>query len=177
MIIAAEEINKSLKGIADDSWYTVHTLGDGSCLIHSILYAFCNKYRSSGPSERSNLVTRIRRRLAAHLENEYDKLDYVQHKDFKEYTKENMQKTLLSREYLNYAYIKYFINIFKTNIIVVYYHDKSYQRYPLDLPYEQDKTIVIYYDKKKQHFETLLYKIEDKYISVFRPDDELLKVW
>ena len=38
---------------------TIDTIGDGSCLLHSVLYSFNNKYRKFGFNERIKRRSRL----------------------------------------------------------------------------------------------------------------------
>ena len=46
---------------------TIDTIGDGSCLLHSVLYSFNNKYRKSGFHERIKMSDEMRKNLSRRI--------------------------------------------------------------------------------------------------------------
>lgn len=185
MIVAWEDLGKVLN-VGDNQWYRIKTLGDGSCLIHAILYGFCSRYRKRDRAAKTSLVKDIRRSLSLHLtEDVYTKLGHIQHRDLSEFSRDRMVATLNSSQELGYGYLPYLAHQFQTNIIVLYKNSsKSIEPYPReDSPFVYDRTVVIYYDKKRNHFETIGYQgklpdsTEQYLITVFDPHDSLIKPW
>lgn len=75
----------------------IHVLGDGSCLLHSVLRSFNRKYIASHPMERTQMVRWIRNTLADVLaERDGDKTVYenLGGGSFSELGKENPEYTL-----------------------------------------------------------------------------------
>ena len=46
---------------------TIDTIGDGSCLLHSVLYSFNNKYRKLGFNERIKMSDKMKRKMKRHI--------------------------------------------------------------------------------------------------------------
>lgn len=185
MIVAWEDLGKVLK-TNPRQWYRVKTIGDGSCLIHAILYGFCSRYRKRDRAAKMALVRDIRTSLSLHLTPEvYASLGHLAHPDLKEFSHSQMVETLNSSRELGYGYLPYLAQQFQTNIIVLYKNSsKKVVPYPReDSPMVYDRTVVIYYDRKRNHFEGVGYqgKIPDStehyFITVFDPRDPLLTEW
>ena len=55
-----------------ETFYVYHTIGDGSCLIHSILHSFNKTYRNSDNTKRREMADNLRSLLAGVLTEKED---------------------------------------------------------------------------------------------------------
>ena len=53
----------TIKGL-EDKFVSFNTIGDGSCLLHSILFCFNKKYRNLNPREKQIMTKELRNNLS-----------------------------------------------------------------------------------------------------------------
>lgn len=144
---------------------TIDTIGDGSCLLHSILYSFNEKYRSSGFRERTKMVDNLRKDLAEVLEERENDKTYYQNlsrgeieelsKVLNEMNKDYMKRYLCSRKWLNMFYLELISNQLDIDIIIINEKNrKIYKTGDNELLLKGRNTVLINYIEEA-HFESI----------------------
>lgn len=169
-------------------------IGDGSCLIHSILWSISRSYRTKTYIEKRKAARSIRNNMAEILFEKDDKGLIVYEKLYNgtltEFSKgapetslENMHTELLSDSYLSYCYLELLSNELDVDIYIIDLKKKDiYITGHETTLYKNRESIVIGFTNKFQsHFEPIGIKIKDenneeKYYSVFHPSHDFIKV-
>jgi hypothetical protein len=89
-------------------WYAIPTIGDGSCLIHSVLQAVSDKYRASSNSTKIDIASDIRIGMAFEI-NERVEISTP-------FSEEIEQLDILDRDTLRQAGLKYSVDDFNQPI-------------------------------------------------------------
>src|SRR5438132_33334 len=100
----------------------LETPADGHCLFHSICGSFFIDYRKASEKEKVSMVKEFRKELSELLSIHYEKLhggnilpfsEYV-----KEYTLDNMKKTLNSNQMVGYGYLQFICEAIEKDILI-----------------------------------------------------------
>ena len=169
-----------------ENWKLVRlaTLQDGSCLFHAIVSAYSINYLKcslqGNPITHEQIVLKLRKELAVKLPLHYNNLNNGATNEFSksvpEFTLDNMQKTLDSKEYIGYGYIEYIGNLLNKDIYIL--EDIGADLYKFDNPKLIIKgnrpSIVLYYIS--EHYETVGILNENGSIDThFSPNHSFIK--
>lgn len=157
----------------DIEFTTLETIGDGSCLIHSILQAFSKDYNNlKNDIEKISLVKDVRYHLSEILNIKSPEiknktiyqilsrgeLETIS-KDIPETKVEYMKAYLNSKNFLNIQYVELISEIFDINIVFISDKDKGvYQTGDNELLFKKNRDIVFVYYIQEKHFETIRIK-------------------
>lgn len=104
-----ENIKRNM--LDDPNLCILPAMGDGSCLIHSILLSYNEEYINAKKARRKEIAREIRDSLSCLLPFAYSKLGrgyYIQvSKIIQEYSLESMMATLRSDESLDYTFFEF----------------------------------------------------------------------
>jgi len=164
---------------------TVDTIGDGSCLLHSVLYSFNRKYRNSNFNDRIKMVDEIRKELSKVLEEKENDKTYYQNlsrgeieeisKFLNEMSIEYMKKYLCSRKWLNIFYLELISNQFNIDIIIINEKNrKIYQTGDKELLLKERNTVLINYIEDT-HFESIGMVTPGGIKTFFSPDSQVIR--
>jgi hypothetical protein len=155
-----------------DKLYREETIGDGSCLIHAILYCIDEKYRGFTTNEKISLAKEIRRGI----------FESVTPKAFQKYEFQNdfpaiqdfVETMVNPNEYIDYNYIPYIESRVGYNIFLIGYIQGEFM-IPIPLLHntikEKRKSMLVYYNGVN-HFEAVSLNHEE---TVFDPSHYLVK--
>jgi hypothetical protein len=155
-----------------DKLYREETIGDGSCLIHAILYCIDEKYRNSTTNEKRSQANEIRRGI----------FESVTPKAFQKYEFQNdfpsiqdfVETMVNPTEYIDYNYIPYIESRVGYNIFLIGYIQGEFM-IPIPLLHntirEKRKSILVYYNGVN-HFEAVSLNHEE---TVFDPSHYLIQ--
>jgi len=161
------------------------TIGDGSCLLHSILYSFNNKYRKLGFYERIKMTDNLRRNLADVLEERENDKTYYQNLsrgEIEELSKvlidmkiDNMKRHLCSRKWLNIFYLELISNQLNIDIIIINEKNrKIYKTGDNELLLQNRDTVLINYIEEA-HFESIGMKTPSGVKTLFSPNCQVIQ--
>lgn len=170
-------------GIDDIKFNRIHTIGDGSCFLHSILQSFNKKYNEGTIREKMDFVKKIRFYLAECLtENNNEIYNSLSRNEIEEIAKfvpdlkiENMQRYLKSRNWLNIFFLELISNIFDIDIYIIDSHTKDlYRTGDKEIYYKKRDSIIIYYIRDT-HFESMSVNTEDGEFTLFSHDSYVIQ--
>ena len=165
----------------DETLLRRKTPGDGSCLIHSILYCISQTYRSFDSPGRSTMTRNIRDEMADLIPKYWDKVavnkelrdivdaaiksgneDDLDPDILAQYSMANVIKELRCDSYLNETLVVYLSILFNINIIV--YSLQEEKQYflgtELIVDYNKQSTVLVAYIGG--HFETMGQKLDNE---------------
>lgn len=161
----------TIKGL-DEEFVSFDTLGDGSCLLHSILFCFNKKYRNGNIMERLKITKNLRNCFSKVLEETnketnktyYEELSRGEIKNLSKFLPEMrldfMQKYLNSQNYLNFYFLELISNQLDIDIYIINSEDGTiYMNGDKDLFYKNRKSVIIKYIDQV-HFESVGFKGE-----------------
>lgn len=162
---------------------SVPTIGDGSCMFHSILQAFNRTYIQSSIAEKRKMTRQFRNDLADVLDKKingelcYDKLSRGSLKSISSHVPEvslkEMKRSLKSNEWGDYRFLELISNILELDIYVIK-EDNIYKLGDKDLYYKHRDSIIIFNDDNV-HFETVGAKTENGIKTLFDKNDSIIK--
>ena len=163
----------------------IDTIGDGSCLLHSILYSFNKKYRSLGFQERIKFCDSLRKNLSELLEEKENDKTYYQNLSRGEITEISkflnemnlgyMKNYLCSRKWLNIFYLELISNQLNIDIIIVNQKNrKIYKTGDKELLLKNRNTVLINYIEET-HFESIGMVTPEGIKTFFSPDSQVIK--
>lgn len=172
--------------------YSLPTIADGSCLIHSILQGFSRRYGHSTKQEKQEMTREIRIALADRLltaipgsdKTYYDILSGGCLREFSEhmpsFTATEMQKLLRSSDYLGYGFLEFLGLAFGKDIYILSLREQGLyitDEYTHSLTKNRESLVLLY---RGNHFETVLARSrsarEDTLVSQFSPNHEFIKL-
>ena len=167
------------------NFITIDTIGDGSCLLHAILFSFNRSYRNSNYLSRINMVHDLRRNLAEVLEEQENDKTYYQNLsrgEIEELSKflgdmklSNMKKHLCSSRWLNIFYLELISNQLNIDIIIINEKNrKIYQTGDKELLLRNRNTVLINYIEDA-HFESIGIETSDGISTFFSPNSKVIK--
>ena len=172
-----------LRNCPDIKFNRLHTIGDGSCFLHSILQSFNEKYNTASTIEKMKYVKKIRYFLAECLsENNNQIYNSLSRNEIEEIAKyvpdlkiENMQRYLKSRNWLNIFFLELISNIFDIDIYIIDSHTKDlYKTGDKEIYYKKRDSIIIYYIRDA-HFESVSVTTEDGDFTLFSHDSYVIQ--
>lgn len=162
----------------------IPTIGDGSCLIHSILQAFSKTYNNlKSDNEKMILVKETRFNLSEILDLEVEKektvYQFLSRGEMKELSKEiklldinNLKNYLKSNQYLTFHFIELLSEIFDINIIIISSKEKDlYHTGDNELLIKKNRDCIIINYIDQHHFETI--SINNK--TIFKYNNKIIK--
>lgn len=168
--------------------YTISSIGDGSCFLHSVLRAISPDYTEKNKMGKIQMVREIREALSNMLEESpkgedktyYDLLSRGQLKDlsktFDETKLENMKKFLRGNGWFNELYVEFISNVFDIDIYIIDHNKKElYIRGSNELFFKNRNSIILgYYNEA--HFDTLSVKdVNGEKKTYFSPNSIVIK--
>lgn len=161
--------------------YVSEVHGDGSCMIHSALYLYNEKYRSSKPDDQKSIGRQFRINIANIL------IDAIKtkpkNKSVRTYLSyfNNIATTLPNEDVLAYLekvlkdpdewlddHMISFLEIFlKVNIII--FTDKTY--FIRGNVYDKNKNIMLFHYIEDTHYEPIFYKKNKETVYLINPED------
>lgn len=164
---------------------SIDTIGDGSCLLHSVLYSFNNKYRKLGFNERIKMSDNLRRNLADVLEERENEKTYYQNlsrgeiedlsKVLGDMKLSNMKRHLCSRKWLNIFYLELISNQFNIDIIIINEKNrKIYKTGDNELLLRGRDTVLINYIEEA-HFESIGMETSEGVKTLFSSDSQVIR--
>ena len=164
---------------------TIDTIGDGSCLLHSVLYSFNNKYRKLGFNERIKMTDTVRRNLAEVLDEKENEKTYYQNlsrgeieelsKFLKEMNIDYMKHHLCSRKWLNMYYLELISNQLDIDIIIINEKNrKVYKTGDNELLLKGRNTVLINYIEEA-HFESIGMVTPQGIKTFFSSDSQVIR--
>ena len=152
---------------------TIDTIGDGSCLLHSVLYSFNNKYRKLGFNERIKMSDTMRRNLSEVLDEKEDEKTYYQ--NLKEMDIGYMKHHLCSRKWLNMYYLELISNQLDIDIIIINEKNrKIYKTGDNELLLKGRNTVLINYIEEA-HFESIGMVTPQGIKTFFSSDSQVVR--
>mgnify|MGYP000885030442 CR=1 FL=1 len=106
----------------DKDAYGIRTIGDGSCLFHSIFFSLYEQYQVAEFEERQRMVIEFRKTISDNLtEDIYSKLlgGALCKTDLPEFSLDNMKNELNSKNSIGYGYIEYISNVIEKDIYIL----------------------------------------------------------
>jgi len=163
----------------------IPTIGDGSCLLHSILFCFNKTYRSFGVKERIQMVDQLRMYLSKVLEEEengksyYDSLSRGELREISKFVGEAnieyMKKYLHSRNWLTIVYLELISNQLNLDIIIVDQKTKKvYNTGDKEIYFKGRNTVIINYIEN-MHFESMGLITNEGIKTFFSSDCQIVK--
>lgn len=164
----------------------IPTIGDGSCLLHALLYCCSGEYIKKDRKERMKMVRELRIDLANILDFKIidDKTIYQTlsrgeleeiSKNVKEVDKKYMQRHLKSPAWLTASYIELLSLMFNINIIFISFNTKKiYKTGDKELLFQDRNTIFINYIEQG-HFESLGIMTDDGMKTYFSKNSPIVK--
>ena len=164
---------------------SIDTIGDGSCLLHSVLYSFNNKYRNLNFNERIKMSDNLRKNLSDVLEEMENDKTYYQNLSrgeienlsnvLEDMKLHNMKRHLCSRKWLNIFYLELISNQLDIDIIIVNEKNrKVYKTGDNELLLRNRNTVIINYIEEA-HFESIGMKTSGGVKTLFSPDSQVIK--
>lgn len=161
--------------------YVSEVHGDGSCMIHSALYLYNQKYRSSKPDDQKSIGRQFRINIANIL------IDAIKtkpkNKSVKTYLSyfNNIAPTLPDEDVLGYLenvlkdpdewlddHMIAFLEIFlKVNIVI--FMDETY--FIRGNVYDKNKNIMLFHYIEDTHYEPIFYKKNKEAVYLINPED------
>ena len=163
------------------------TPGDGSCLIHSVLYSVSDAYREMELSNREKLTRKIRDEMANNIRLYWDNI--IVNKDLAkivedaiekgteneldddiiaQYSLENVVEDLKCDSFLNETLVRYLSLLFNINIIIYSVQNKNQYHLGVEQIIDYDKQSTIIVAHSGNHFETMGQKLgEDHVLLIF----------
>jgi len=169
-----------LKG-TDFNFSIIDTIGDGSCLLHSIIYSSCKKYRNMSESEKIEYVKNLRKHLSV-LFNEGKNYSYLSRGEISEISnflpamkKENMKLYMNSNKWLNIFFLEYISNLLNLDIFIINQNRQElYQTGDKEIYIKgRDSVVINYIDNL--HFESAGLESNGKIITLFHRDSPVIK--
>ena len=160
------------------------TIGDGSCLLHSILFSFNKTYRSLSYSDRIKMVDSLREYLSNVLEEKENKKTYYENlsrgemMEFGKYVREAnieyMKKYLKTRKWLSVVYLELISNQLNIDIIILDQKNrKIYNTGDKEIYFKNRNTVIINYIEDT-HFESVGIELGN-IKTFFDPNCEIIK--
>ena len=161
----------------------ISTIGDGSCLIHSILQAFSKDYNKLKKDiEKSQLAREVRYHLSEILEYQIEDKNiyqYLSRGELQELSKiipeanlEYMKRYLNSNNFLTFQYVELLSEIFDINIIFISQKEKDiYHSGDNKLLFKKNRETIFVNYIDQAHFETI--EINKK--TIFNNKDKIIK--
>ena len=150
--------------------YTIPSIGDGSCFLHSVLRAISPEYTEKSKEGKMKMVKEIRETLSEMIDQApegegktyYELLSRGQLKElsetFDETKLEEMKKFLKGGDWFNQLYVEFISNVFDIDIYIIDHRKKElYIRGDNELFFKNRNSIIIGYHDNK-HFDTLSIK-------------------
>lgn len=164
---------------------TIDTIGDGSCLLHSVLYSFNKRYRKLGFNDRIKMVDELRRDLSKVLEEKENDKTYYQNlsrgeieeisKFLNEMDIDYMKNYLCSRKWMNMFYLELISNQFNIDIIIINEKNrKLYKTGDPELLIQNRNTVLVNYIEET-HFESIGMMTPEGTKTFFSPDSKVIQ--
>ena len=162
------------------------TIGDGSCMFHSILQGFNKTYIESSISEKKKITRKFRNDLSEILDEKMGdgRLCYEQlsRGELKEISKEipeaslkNMKNELKSNSWGDQRYLELISNQLGIDIYIIS-EDKKDVYFTGDFElYYKNRDSVIILDINNVHFETIGIKVNSEIKTFFDKDNEIIR--
>lgn len=161
------------------------TIGDGSCLIHSVLYCFNKTYRKENTRGRLKIAYELRKNLSDVLEEKredgktyYEILSRGEIKELSNFQPrlklEFMKQYLKSHRWMDIFFLELLSD--QLNLDILFYDESKqefYQTGDLEIYHKNRNTILINY-QNEYHFEAMGVKLGENY-TVFSPDCDIIK--
>lgn len=170
-----------------DNFVSFKTLGDGSCLLHSLLFCFNKTYRKSNVSERLKISRDLRNNLSKVLkeENKITKKTYYEElsrgdignisKEIPQMRLKYMEKFLLSNNWLDIFYLELISNQLDLDIYIINSDGSFYQLGDKEIFYKNRRSVIVKYIDQA-HFEAVGLVINNKKVeTLFNPEFSLIK--
>lgn len=161
----------------------LNTIGEGSCLLHSILQGFNKTYLHSSNTERRKIVKNLRFYLSKVLDEKEKKSTYYNNlsrgeigeisKFVPSLKKENMEKYLNSYNWLDQRFLELISNQLNIDILIYdQYKNNFYITGDNEIYLKGRNTVLINY-LSETHFETMGV-INNKINTFFSPDSPVI---
>ena len=163
----------------------IPTIGDGSCLLHSILFCFNKTYRGLDTKERIKMVDQLRIYLSKVLDEEekgksyYDSLSRGELREISKFVGEanieHMKKYLHSRNWLTIVYLELISNQLNLDIIIIDQKTKKvYNTGDKEIYFKGRNTVIINYIEN-MHFESMGLITNEGIKTFFSSDCKIIK--
>ena len=170
----------------DIDFVRIPTIGDGSCMFHSILQGFNKTYISSSVREKQEICRAFRKDLANILSEKIDgKICYNQlsRGSLKEISKfvpeaslQSMKNSLDSSEWGDYRFVEMLSNILNLNIFIIDYSKKDfYYTGDNELFIKEGRDNIIIMNSSNIHFDTVGVKTDEGVRTLFSYDEHIVK--
>lgn len=161
---------------------SIETIGDGSCLFHSILMSFFKPYQFN-QVDRKKYAREFRRNLASELRKYYDKISegqlYELSKSFPKLKLENMQKELDSSKSVDQIYNEFISDIVNIDIYLLNAKNKDVNMVGTRNIYKNRVSVVILFTPgtgEIGHYELIgVMESERKLKLSFEPSHPIIK--
>ena len=172
----------------NEFFVSFETMGDGTCLLHSILYCFNKTYRGLGSHGKQIMARDLRNNLANVLEERIkdSKKTYYQNlsrgeileisKAIPEMKLEFMQGILRSHYFINFSFLELISQQLDIDIYIINSNDGTvYMTGDDEIYYKKRRSIILKYIDQA-HFESVGLKVNNKKIeTLFRHDCYIIK--
>lgn len=163
----------------------IPTIGDGNCLLHSILRC-CNKtYQTLDNHDKIKMARILRTDMGKILDLEINGKTFYKtlsrgeleeiSKSIKQADIKYMQKYLYSHNWLDFTYLEYLSILFNVNIIIIYNRTGGvYKTGDKELFFKKRNTIFIYY-YDQAHFEAMSVETKNGPKTLFDYDTNIVQ--
>lgn len=169
----------------DYTFVRIGSIGDGSCMFHSILQGFNKSYINSSVQDKMKITRQFRNDLSVILDEKingkvcYKELSRGSLEDFSkvvpETSLENMKKSLSSNEWGDIRFLELISNILDIDIFVIWNQTKKvYNLGDKDLYYKNRDSIIIL-NSGNFHFDTIGLKSKNGNRTLFDKNEPVIK--
>lgn len=198
------KLNTDIKELSN--FFYLKSMGNGDCGIHSFLEATFEEYKNaSSDNERDIMCTQFKNELAekliekvpnsniSYFEKITDKSPNLQpekdsHPDYAEGFYSNFRDSFRNQRFKGFIHIKYMSDLFDYAIYIInkdgLIQNENEERDPIiycvskqdmdDMKQKKKSIIFLYHDKT--HYDTVCYKRDNKFYTVFDSDSDPIRV-
>lgn len=168
----------------DYDFVKIGSIGDGSCMFHSILQCFNKTYIDSSRDIKRKIVQQFRKDLSIILSEKidsdvcYNQLSRGQLKEISntipEVSLENMKKSLASNEWGDMRFLELISNVLNINIFVIFsttgdlYHSGDSEIF------FKNRDSIIIYNSSNIHFDSVGLVSENGIRTLFSYDEDVI---
>eukprot|EP00919_Chromeraceae_sp_WS-2016_P048810 GHVR01115476.1.p3 GENE.GHVR01115476.1~~GHVR01115476.1.p3 ORF type:complete len:201 (+),score=14.34 GHVR01115476.1:2208-2810(+) len=162
----------------------IRTIGDGSCLFHSILAGTNTLYNNSSLSGKQKIAVQLRSHLARKLDMNYDKLSRGELKSISEALEgiggignsvslPLMKTQLDSHAFAGQEYLELVSNELNIDVYILDINRQDvYMLGDTELLIRNRPSILIGYDERMSHYDLIGQELQDRIVSLFSSEHE-----
>jgi hypothetical protein len=169
----------------DYKFVKIDSIGDGSCMFHSILQCFNKTYIDSSDDGKRKIVQQFRKDLSNILDEKvgselcYDQLSRGQLKviaqSVPEVSLKNMKRSLASNEWGDVRFLELISNVLNINIFVIFSETGDiYHSGDSDI-YIKNRDSIIIYNSSNVHFDSVGLVSKSRLRTLFSYEEDVIK--